>query len=73
MRIGQVFRYPLKKDRKKQDIDKNYEGAIKFRDPEEILFDTEGRIRNIVSAPDGTLVIATDGPNGKLLRVVPNN
>ena len=40
---------------------------------EEILFDTEGRIRNIVSAPDGTLVIATDGPNGKLLRVVPNN
>ena len=39
MRIGQVFRYPLKKDRKKQDIDKNYEGAIKFRDPEEILFD----------------------------------
>jgi glucose/arabinose dehydrogenase len=40
---------------------------------EEILFETEGRIRNIVSAPDGTLVIATDGPNGKLLRVVPNN
>ena len=40
---------------------------------EEVLFDTEGRIRNIVSAPDGTLVIATDGPNGKLLRVVPNN
>lgn len=40
---------------------------------EEVLFDTEGRIRNIVSAPDGTLVIVTDGPNGKLLRVVPNN
>tara|TARA_B110000014_G_scaffold264414_1_gene265763 strand:- start:528 stop:1643 length:1116 start_codon:yes stop_codon:yes gene_type:complete len=40
---------------------------------EEILFETEGRIRNIVMAPDGSLVIATDGPKGKLIRVVPNN
>ena len=40
---------------------------------EEILFDTEGRIRNIVSAPDGSLVLATDSPKGKLIRVVPNN
>ena len=40
---------------------------------EETLFDTLGRIRNVVSAPDGSLVLATDSPKGKLIRVVPNN
>ena len=40
---------------------------------EEILFNTEGRIRNVVSAPDGSLVLATDSWKGKLIRVVPNN
>ena len=40
---------------------------------EEILFNTEGRIRNVVSAPDGSLILATDSPKGKLIRVVPNN
>ena len=38
---------------------------------EEVLFNSMGRIRNIVKAPDGTLLIATDGSNGKLVRVVP--
>ena len=37
---------------------------------EEILFDDVGRIRDIVSSPDGSLILATDGPNGKLIRVV---
>ena len=41
----------------------------KFR-KEEILFDDVGRIRDIVSSPDGSLILATDGPNGKLIRVV---
>ena len=40
---------------------------------EEILFTTLGRIRNVVSAPDGSLVLATDSRKGKLIRVVPNN
>ena len=37
---------------------------------EEILFNDVGRIRDIVSSPDGSLILATDGPNGKLIRVV---
>ena len=37
---------------------------------EEILFDDVGRIRDVVSSPDGSLILATDGPNGKLIRVV---
>ena len=41
----------------------------KFR-KEEILFEDVGRIRDIVSSPDGSLILATDGPNGKLIRVV---
>ena len=40
---------------------------------EEILFENLGRIRNVVSAPDGSLILATDSPEGKLIRVVPNN
>ena len=36
---------------------------------EEILFTEFGRIRNIVSAPDGSLILVTDGDNGKLIRV----
>jgi glucose/arabinose dehydrogenase len=38
---------------------------------EEILFNKLGRIRNIISAPDGSIIIATDGKNGKLIRVTP--
>ena len=38
---------------------------------EEILFDGIGRIRNIITAPDGSLILATDGKNGKLIRVKP--
>ncbi len=41
---------------------------------EEILFSSlDQRIRNVVSAPDGSLVLATDSNKGKLIRVVPNN
>ena len=36
---------------------------------EEILFTEFGRIRNIVSAPDGSLILVTDGKDGKLIRV----
>ena len=36
---------------------------------EQILFTEFGRIRNIASAPDGSLILVTDGANGKLIRV----
>ena len=38
---------------------------------EETLFSDLGRIRDIVTSPNGSLVLATDGPNGKLIRVQP--
>ena len=38
---------------------------------EEILFNKIGRIRNIVTAPDGSLVMVTDSNKGKLYRVTP--
>ncbi len=37
---------------------------------EEILFSDLGRIRDVATTPDGTIILATDGPNGKLIRVV---
>ena len=37
---------------------------------EEILFSDLGRIRDVATSPDGTIILATDGPNGKLIRVV---
>ena len=40
---------------------------------EEILFSEFGRIRDIVAAPDGSLIIATDGDKGKLIRVSVKN
>jgi glucose/arabinose dehydrogenase len=36
---------------------------------EEILFSDLGRIRDIATLPDGSLVLVTDGPKGKLIRV----
>ena len=39
----------------------------------EILFKNLGRKRNMVSAPDGSLLLTTDRPKGKLIKVVPNN
>ena len=39
---------------------------------EEILFTEFGRIRNIIAAPDGSLLLVTDGDNGKLIRVSRN-
>lgn len=36
---------------------------------EEVLFTEFGRIRNIVTAPDGSLILLTDGEDGKLIRV----
>jgi glucose/arabinose dehydrogenase len=38
---------------------------------EEVLFNKIGRIRNIVTAPDGSLVMVTDSNKGKLYRVTP--
>ena len=40
---------------------------------EEILFTEFGRLRNIVSAPDGSLILVTDGEDGKLIRVSAKN
>lgn len=37
---------------------------------EEILFSDLGRIRDIATSPDGSLILATDGPKGKLVRVI---
>lgn len=37
---------------------------------EEILFSDLGRIRDVATSPDGSLILATDGPNGKLVRVI---
>ena len=37
---------------------------------EEILFNDLGRIRDVASSPDGSIILATDGPNGKLIRVI---
>ena len=36
---------------------------------EEILWGEFGRIRHIGEAPDGSLVLATDGSDGKLIRI----
>ena len=36
---------------------------------EQILFAEFGRIRDIAAAPDGSLILATDGAKGKLIRV----
>jgi len=36
---------------------------------EEIVFTDFGRIRNIASSPDGSLILVTDGDDGKLIRI----
>ena len=36
---------------------------------EEILFSDLGRIRDIATLPDGSRILATDGPKGKLIKV----
>ena len=36
---------------------------------EEILFQNLGRIRNIIGAPDGSLLLVTDGADARLIRV----
>ena len=38
---------------------------------EEILFSDLGRIRDVVTSTDGAIILATDGPKGKLVRVLP--
>ena len=40
---------------------------------EEILFSDLGRVRDIEVSPDGSLILATDGSNGKLIRVIRGN
>lgn len=46
-------------------IELDGEQAIK----ETIMFNEFGRIRDVASAPDGSLILATDGANGQLIRV----
>ena len=36
---------------------------------ETIMFNEFGRIRDVASAPDGSVILATDGANGQLIRV----
>jgi glucose/arabinose dehydrogenase len=36
---------------------------------EEVLFTEFGRIRDIAEAPDGSLILATDGDDAKLIRI----
>ena len=36
---------------------------------EEILFEELGAIRNVTTAPDGSLLLVTNGPEGKIIRV----
>ena len=40
---------------------------------EETLFSELGRIRNVITAPDGSLILATDGAEGKIIRVFADN
>ena len=40
---------------------------------EEILFENLGKIRNMVSTTNGSLILAIDSPEGKLSWVVPND
>jgi len=40
---------------------------------EETLFSELGRIRNVITAPDGSLLLATDGAEGKIIRVFADN
>lgn len=39
---------------------------------EEIIFSDLGRVRDIATSKDGSILLATDGSNGKLIRVRPN-
>ena len=36
---------------------------------EEILLPELGRLRNVVTVPDGSILLATDGPDGKIVRL----
>ena len=38
---------------------------------EDLLADLDARIRDVVQGPDGALYLLTDGPNARLLKVVP--
>ncbi len=36
---------------------------------EEILLPDLGILRNVVTVPDGSILLATDGPGGKIVRL----
>jgi len=36
-----------------------------------LLTELKARIRGVSDGPDGALYVLTDGPNGKILRLVP--
>ena len=42
-----------------------------FIEEETLFSDLDERIRDIVTSPNGSLVLATDGDKGKLIRVQP--
>ena len=39
---------------------------------EEIMLSELGRLRNVVNSTDGSLLVATDGPDGKIIRLYKN-
>ncbi len=45
-------------------------GAVKAQ--ETLLAEREERYRTIIQAPDGSLIVLTDDPEGKVLRLSPN-
>jgi glucose/arabinose dehydrogenase len=45
-------------------------GAVKAQ--ETLLAEREERYRAIIQAPDGSLIVLTDDPEGKVLRLSPN-
>ena len=47
---------------------------LEGNDQQESLFsDLNMRLRNIQDSPKGIIYLLTDGPNGKLIKVIPNN
>ncbi|MFN8732014.1 MAG: PQQ-dependent sugar dehydrogenase, partial [Hyphomonadaceae bacterium] len=45
-------------------------GVVKAQ--ETLLAEREERYRAIIQAPDGSLIVLTDDPEGKVLRLSPN-
>ena len=55
------------KDRMLVRLDRNDAGEIV--DEERLLQNAYGRLREVREAPDGSLLVLTDAPNGAILRI----